>query len=46
MNIFFNMNIKDKHYFSLYNKDEGKLYNINLKLINIGMKFREVYKDE
>ena len=40
------MNIKDKHDFGLYNKEEGKWYNRNLELINSGMGFRQLYPDE
>ena len=40
------MNIKDKHDFILYNKDEGKWYNKKLQVINQGMGFRELCPDE
>ena len=48
---FFLINIKTKHYFILYNNDEGKWYDrtlrlINLQVINKGMGFKELYKDE
>ena len=39
---FVNMNIKDKHDFMLYNKDEGKWYSRNLEPINSGMNFKRV----
>ena len=45
------MNIKDKHDFILYNKDEGKWYDttlrlINLQVINKGMGFKEQFNDQ
>ena len=40
------MNIKVKHDFILYNKDEGKWYYKNLQHINKGMGLRELYEDE
>ena len=48
---FFEMNIKDKHDFILYNKDEGKWYDrtlspINLQVINQGMGFKYLYKHQ
>ena len=42
----FHANIKDKYDFVLYNKDEGKWYNKNLILINSGMGFKDLCKDE
>ena len=39
----FEMNIKDKHDFILYNKDEGKWYDKKLQVINQGMGFRQLY---
>ena len=45
LNLFI-MNIKDKHDFILYNKDEGKWYNRNLQVINSGMGFRQLYPDQ
>ena len=46
MKNIFHTNIKDKHDFVLYNKEEGKWYNKNLELINSGMGFKDLYKDE
>ena len=46
MKNFFHANIKDKHDFVLYNKEEGKWYNKNLELINKGMGFKDLYKDK
>ena len=40
------MNIKDKHDFILYNKEEGKWYDKNLQVINKGMGFKELYPDQ
>ena len=40
------MNIKDKHDFILYNKDEGKWYDKQFQVINQGMGFKELYKDQ
>ena len=48
------MNFKDKHDFILYNKDEGKWYDRTLspifikklQVINQGMGFKDLYKDE
>ena len=37
MQTFFKMNIKEKHDFILYNKEEGKWYDKNLQVINKGM---------
>ena len=39
------MNIT-KHDFILYNKYEGKGYNKNLKLINSGIRFKNLFKNE
>ena len=51
MKNFFHINIKEKHDFVLYNKEEGKWYNrtlslITLQLINSGMGLKELYRDE
>ena len=54
MKNIFHTNIKNKHDFVLYNKEEGKWYNRtlspkfikNLELINSGMGFRQLYPDE
>ena len=40
------MNIKDKHDFILFNKDESKWYNKKLQVINYGMGFKERYPDK
>ena len=40
------MNIKEKHDFILYNKDEGKWYDKKLQVINQEMGFKELYPDE
>ena len=45
MKDFIHMNIKDKHDFILYHKDENKWFNKNLELINSGMGFKK-YNDE
>ena len=45
MTNFVHANIKDKHDFVLYNKDEGKVYDRNLKLINSGMGYK-LYPNE
>ena len=51
MKNFFHANIKDKHDFVLYNKEDGKWYErtlspITLQPINSGMGFKKLYKDE
>ena len=51
MKNFFHINVKDKHDFVSYNKEEGKWYDttlspITLKPINSGIKFRQLYPDE
>ena len=51
MKTLFYANIKEKHDYILYNKEEIKLYDktlnpINLKVINSGMGFKSLYKNE